>query len=231
MKPIWFLALNFVRQQRIVVFVFLAWLLGFGILFGVVFSDAHNSDDLLALFRQEAAYGVVITVFVSASAIHGERKSRRIVAVLSKGIYRAEYLAGVMLGNVLLVGMYFGVVGVINQALAVRFGFEVSIWPTLVAALVASMLASSMALFLGTFLNPLVATILTMAVLGAPFAFHFSLPLIPVAYVLTQIMDADYARGWQGGWQFAWVAGLEMVVLFAAATAVFSRKDVTVAVE
>ena len=231
MKPVWLLAVNFVRQQKVILLVFLAWLLGFGILFGIVLSDGQNNEDLLTLFRQEAAYSVVITVFVSGAAIHGERKSRRIIAVLSKGIYRAEYLAGIMVGNILLTGIYLLTVGLIHQALAMRFGIEANIWPALAAAMLASMLASSLTLLLSTFLNPIVATMFTMATLGAPLALHSWMRLIPVAYVLAQIMDYDYARGWHGGWQFAWVAGIEIAIFFTMASAIFSRRDVTLAVE
>lgn len=231
MKPVWLIAVNFVRQQRVVIFVFLAWLLGFGLLFGVVFRDPHSREDLMQLFRQQAAYGIVITVFVSASAINGERKSRRILAVLAKGIYRSEYLAGLMLGNAILAGIYFLVVGLINQAFAMEFGLIAHIWPTLGAAMIASILASSLAILLSTFLHPLLTTVFTTAILGAPFVAHSFRQLIPVAFVIGQIMDFDYASGWQGGWHFAVIATVEMILFWALAAKSFAGRDVAVAVD
>ena len=230
MKAIWLIGVNFVRQQRVVLFVFLAWLLFFGILLGFAFGG-DNTEEILALFRQEAAYGVIVSVFVSASAIHGERKSRRIIAVLSKGIYHWEYLAGIMVGNILIAAIYFAVMGVLNQAVMLRFGWVGSIWSPLGAAFIASILASALALAMGTFLHPMPATVLTMGILGAPLVLQSLLSVLPVAYVVQRIMDYNYAGGWTGGWNFVAIAVVETAFFFALAAAIFSRRDVTAPVE
>src|SRR5437867_379986 len=100
MKAIWLIAVNFVREQRIVLLVFILWLFGFVLLFGM-FTGAGGPGEYEALFQQQTLYGIVYGLLVAISSVHGERKSRRILAVLSKGIYRGEYIAGLMLGNVL----------------------------------------------------------------------------------------------------------------------------------
>jgi ABC-type transport system involved in multi-copper enzyme maturation permease subunit len=226
MKAVWLIGVNFVRQQKVLLFVMVAWLLLFGAALGFVVGG-ENIDDVMALFRQEAAYGVIVTVFISASAISGERRSRRIIAVLAKGIYRAEYLAGIMTGNVLMAGIYFLLVGIVNQALATRFSFNADIWPTLAAGFIASILAAALALLLSTFLHPLLSSAFTMGILALPFLAPALVLAIPVAYVIRQTLDFQYERGWQGGWEFAAVAAVEIVVCFAAAAAIFGRRDVT----
>src|SRR5712671_463833 len=188
MRPAWLIGVNFVRQQKVLLFVMVAWLLLFGVAMGVVVGG-ENVEDAMALFRQEAAYGVIVTVFISASAISGERRSRRIIAVVAKGIYRAEYLAGIMTGNALLAAIYFLLVGMVNQGLAARFNFDADIWPTLGAAFIASILAAALALFLSTFLHPLLSTAFTMGILGVPFVVPALVRAIPVAYVVRQILD------------------------------------------
>jgi len=44
-------------------------------------------------------------------------------------------------------------------------------------------------------------------------------------------MDYDYANGWTGGWSFVGVAVVEIAFFFMVAAAIFSRRDVTAAVE
>src|SRR3982750_3736622 len=107
MRPIWLIAENFVREQRIVLIVFVGWIFGFALFFGL-FAGPANAREYEGLFQQQAIYGVVYGLIVALQTIHGERKSRRILAVLSKGIYRGEYIAGLMLGNALLTSIYMG---------------------------------------------------------------------------------------------------------------------------
>jgi hypothetical protein len=226
MRAVALIGVNFVRQQKVLLFVIVAWLLLFGAVLGFMVGR-ENVEDVMALFRQEAAYGVIVTVFISASAINSERRSRRIIAVLAKGIYRVEYLAGLMAGNILLAGIYFLLVGTVNQLLAIRFRVVVDFWPTLAAGFLASILAAALALFLSTFLHPLLATAFTMGLLGVPFLVPGLGRAIPVAFVVREILDFQYERGWQGGWQFAAVALIEIILYIVAGAAIFARRDVT----
>ena len=79
MKPVLLIALNFVREQRWPIFVLLLWVLLLGI-FGLVADASRNREDLLFIFKQVAVYVVAFSVFFGSSAIHNERKSRRVLA-------------------------------------------------------------------------------------------------------------------------------------------------------
>ena len=51
-----------------------------------VFADPRSGpDDALMIFRQLTVYSVTFGVFFGSSAIHSDQRSRRILAVLSKG--------------------------------------------------------------------------------------------------------------------------------------------------
>jgi ABC-type transport system involved in multi-copper enzyme maturation permease subunit len=235
MKAIWLIAVNFVREQRIVLLVFLLWLFGFVALFGL-FTGPNGAAEYQALFQQQALYGIVYGLLVAISSVHGERKSRRILAVLSKGIYRGEYIAGLMLGNALLTSIYMGTMGLVHTMIMYRVGIHARLWPTVAAAWVASILAGSVALFFGTFLHPAFAAIGTSFVLGVPALLERTLgavatQIVPVNYVLRQILNYSYERGWPGSWHFVPIAISEIVLLWAMAAMVFSRRDVTVAIE
>lgn len=234
MIAVWLIALNFVRQQRIVTYVFLAWVVGFGLLFGLWGSG--DAGDVLALFHQQAAYGVIYTLFLAAASVHGERQSRRIIAVLSKGIHRYEYIAGLMLGSVLMTVLYMVCLGLVNTWLAMRFGLGLELWTTVAAATLAAILVSAIATMFSTFAHPLLATIGTIVVAGLPAGMqawkgHPVGILSPAAYVLQEIFRSDFDRGWSGGWAFAPVAVVQAVLFWGLGAAIFARRDVTAAIE
>ena len=84
MRPIFLIATNFTREQRWPLFFLLLWVLGWA-MFGV-FADPHTgSEDALMIFRQLAVYSVTFGVFFGSSAMQADQRSRRILAVLSKG--------------------------------------------------------------------------------------------------------------------------------------------------
>lgn len=234
MTAAWIIALNFARQQRIVAYIFLAWILGFGLTFGLW--GGGDASDVLALFHQQAAYGVVYTLFLSASSVHSERQSRRILPVLAKGIHRHEYLAGLMLGSVLMTLLYMATLGLVNVWLASRFGFGAQLWSVLGAATLAALLISAIATMFSTFAHPLVATIGTIIVAGLPAGMQawkggdVSI-LAPAAYVLLHIFRSDFVQGWVGGWGFVPIALLQTLVFWALAGLIFRRRDVTAAIE
>lgn len=236
MTAVWLIALNFMRQHRIVAYIFVAWVVGFGLIFGV-FGDLDGGD-ILALFHQQTAYGVIYTLFLAAASVHSERQSRRIIAVLAKGIHRHEYLAGLMLGSVLMTGLYMVTVGAVNSYLALRLGFAdlTTVWSILAAATLAAVVVAAIATMFSTFTHPLVGTILTILVAGLPagmqaFKGGEATLLAPAAHVLQQIFHSDFSRGWAGGWSFAPIALVQALVFWAIAGVIFARKDVTIAIE
>ncbi len=93
MKPMLLIAFNFVREQRWPIFVLLLWVLLLAFL-GLVADIPRMREDLLFLFKQVAVYVVAFSIFFGGSAIYNERKSRRILAVLSKAVRREQYLSG-----------------------------------------------------------------------------------------------------------------------------------------
>src|SRR6266481_4567680 len=123
MRAIWLIGVNFVREQRVVLLVFVFWIFGLVAMFGL-FSGSTSPREYEALFQQQTLYGIVYGLLVAVSSIHGERKSRRILAVLSKGVYRGEYIAGLMLGNALLTSIYMGTLGAVHTVVTLKFGIH-----------------------------------------------------------------------------------------------------------
>src|SRR5262249_60005720 len=78
--------------------------------------------DLLFFVRQQAIYAVALGAMVTVPALQNERKSRRIMCVLSKGIHRWQYLGGLLCGAVLVAGIFCLAVGLASLWLARRGG-------------------------------------------------------------------------------------------------------------
>src|SRR5437870_507112 len=92
-SPAALITANFFREQRILLSLMLAYVVvGGGTL--ALLAQAPDADDVVFLIKQHAAYAVLLGVTLASTAIHNERKTRRILAVLSKGISRWQYVAG-----------------------------------------------------------------------------------------------------------------------------------------
>jgi hypothetical protein len=226
--------MNFIREQKLALVVLLVWIAGFGIVF--TFWRGDDTEHLLLIFRQQAVYGVLFTMFVSASALHMERKTRRIIAVLSKGITRAEYLAGYMLGCGFFGGIFVVALGLVNWWLALQFHFEPNLNGALLAVWVASLVAASISLMFACWLPPLAATPAALLTVSLPGALALATPGVweqafPVSYVVREIISFDFRFGWIGGWWFVVPALLEIALFWSLAIAIFARKDVAAAIE
>jgi len=104
-KPVVLIAVNFVREQRWPILVMLLWVLLLAFL-GLSTEAARQRDDLLFVFKQVAVYVVAFSVFFGSSAIYNDRRSRRILSVLSKSVPRQGYLSGLVLGITIASAIY-----------------------------------------------------------------------------------------------------------------------------
>src|SRR3954469_2521387 len=106
MIPALLIAKSFVRQNRWLLAVLVVWPLLWGALDWSP-NRRVTEPDVAELLQQETFYGVVVITFLASSAIYNDKRSRRIVGVLSKGIRRAQYLTGLALGGVSFAALYF----------------------------------------------------------------------------------------------------------------------------
>src|SRR5438552_17552663 len=154
MRTVLLIAVNFVREQRWPILVLLLWVLLLAFQ-GLVTEMPREREDLLFIFKQVAVYVVVFSVFFGGSAIHNERKSRRILAVLSKAVGRQQYLSGLVLGVTIACTIYCFALGISGSRTLGEPGFLVRhVWFLLPYLLVASLLAATFALIFSSFLNP-----------------------------------------------------------------------------
>ena len=235
MRAILLIAVNFVREQRWPIFVLLLWVLLLAFL-GLIADIQRQREDLLFIFKQVAVYVVVFSIFFGGSAIHNERKSRRILAVLSKAVGRQQYLSGLVLGVTIACTIYCFALGITGSWTLGEAGFSVrQVWFLMLYLIVASMLAGTIALMFSTFLNPFFAAGATAMVLGLPaVAAHVGARweyVIPVYSLSAAVLKSSFKPAGDALWFPLGLAVVETIVFWALAARIFSRMDIAVAVE
>jgi hypothetical protein len=231
MRPAFLIAANFMRENRWPVILLILWGIGSGI--AAAASVGSSLDDALFFLKQQAVYSVFFTVFLAASALYNQRRSRRILAVLSKGIERYEYLAGVVVGFSAVSFFYslaLGFTGAWTFSLA--GSPATSVVPLVIMLLLASILAGTVALFFSTFMNPLFTLMSTSIALGFSAFFGRHIPsLLPAYTLLESVMSFTFHKDASYPWTAALWATVEIVALWVAASLIFARKDIAVSVE
>jgi ABC-type transport system involved in multi-copper enzyme maturation permease subunit len=236
MRATGLIAINFVREQRWPILVLMLWVVLLAIL-GLVLDLDKARNDVLFVFKQLGVYGVAFAVFFGASAIHNERKTRRILAVLSKGVSRPQYISGLLIGIAIAVTIFSVSMGVTGSwVLTTQSTQSIQIWGLILCLMLACVLSASVAVLFSTLLNPLFATLATAIVLGVPavVSLHFGSPwgkAIPAYSLLDQLLQFSLATRKAMPWALMALAVFEAIILWLAASWIFSQRDVAVSVE
>ena len=236
MRPVTLIAANFLREHRWPVLILFAWIVLTAATAGDFGKGRPVKDDVIFYCQQQAIYICVFSAFLAADAIHNERKSRRILLVLSKAISRREYLLAVILGTCTMAVAYALVFGVCGIWLTARAELPSGqLWSLVILVIAGSVIAATVAMFFSTFLNPYLATAVTLLFFCAPGAIHAQqhawslwLPGLPV---LTEVMGFSFRNDWVLRWAVPLAAVLESVFFLLISAAVFNRRYIAVPVE
>jgi len=228
MIPLLLLARSFIRQNRWLLVAFVVWpfLLG-----AFTWSPDHRANrvEVTEIVQQEVFYGVAVVAFLTSSAVYNEKRSRRIIGVLSKGISRGQYLCGLLLACSAFALIYFAavagsviwLVGTSGPTLAacvclLAEGFSAAFW------------AAALSLLFATFLHPFLAAAIAGSAAFAPLAMSK-----PYAAIASAAMLMSSAGGLAANivWPAAVAALLEGVAFTLIAIRIFGTRDVTVSIE
>ena len=236
MKPILLIALNFVREQRWPIFVLLLWVVLLAMV-GLFADLPRERDDLLFIFKQIAVYVIAFSVFFGASAIYNERRSRRILGVLSKAVARDQYLAGLILGVATACAIYCFALGATATWTLGSAGFPIpQVWFLMLCLIAACVLAGTVALMFSTFLHPFLAAGATAIVLGLPALASLAFSVrwayaVPVFVLAANVLKSSFKSPGSVFWLPVGLALLETFFFWVLATVIFSRVDIAVEVE
>jgi len=235
-KPVLLIAINFAREQRWPILTLLLWVLLLAFL-GLVTDIHRQREDLLFVFKQDAVYVLAFSVFFGGSAIYNERRSRRILGVLSKAVGREQYLSGLVLGVTIACAIYCFALGLTGSWTLGGSGFPISrVWFLMVSLIAACMLAGTVALMFSTFLNPFFAAGATAVVLGLPvLAGQILGPqwgyVIPVWELGAIVLNSSFNAPGTDSWLPVVLAGAETLAFWLLSARIFAYVDIAVAVE
>ncbi len=234
MRTVLLLAVNFVREQRLITALLVAYALLASLFFGL-FREA-SLEDMSFIVKQLVVYAIFFSGFIAVSAIHNERKSRRVLSVLSKAVSRVQYIAGLLVGVQAVIWVYCFVIWAGGVWMLHGRGSVRQLTVLVLVALIASLLTASVALFFATFLPPIVATAATGALIFVPVALARALAPVwmdslPVYTLVTSIAENSIVTRFYPPWQVLLIAVLEAQAFWLIAAAIFSRRDIAIAVE
>jgi ABC-type transport system involved in multi-copper enzyme maturation permease subunit len=231
MVPIVLIAANFVRTQWLVVAIMTAYLLGISGVFAV-----HQQPGETTFFLQwHSFYVLFLAMILAVGALQSERKSRRIIAVLSKGIHRWQYLAGLLCGCGAIAGLFWIVIGCAMLAFPHQTASSATLVAVFVALFCCSLATAAVALFYSVFLHPLLATFAASATLALPYLMQpGSSPgqsvWFPVSGIFVVLQEYQIRRTSEV-WGVAVAAIAYSLFFLVAAAVLFSRRDVTTSPE
>ena len=222
--------MNFVREQRWPLLTLLLYVCVFG--GGIALFGSQSEDDTLFMLRSTSMYGLAFAGLLSASALNNERRTRRILAVLSKGISRSEYLAGLLLGAMLASAVYCGTIFAVGVLATHRIAI---LMPFAAMLMVLFLLAAATALAFSTVFHPLLASAAAGLLLGAEGLLARALggiwlELLPSLLLVDRAVNFG-EPGWHAPWVSCVAAVIQAGVFWSVANAIFSRRDIAVAIE
>lgn len=230
MLAILLIAGNYVREQRWVLIGLTLYPPGMAVLLRAFDADLSASD-LLVFIQQQASFAVLFAVVFAAAAIHQDRRSRRILSILSKSIRRSQYIAGILLGVWSFIAIYDASAILTLQLVApasAAYGIKL-----LVPAYFAAVASSATTILFTTFLPPFFATIVAGIVLGLPAIleiFHVHAPVyVSPSYFL--LLDLTVGREHVFRPDLLLYALAHSLVFWVLASIVFSYRDIAVAIE
>lgn len=236
MRAVLLIAANFLREQRWLTLVLVLYAIGMATIFAVSEKQVA-AEDAAFFLRQQSLYAPLFGVFLSVSAIHNERKSRRILAVLSKALAREQYIAGLLVGILAVVDIYCLAIATAGTWLARSAQASVDrLWILLGMIAVASALVSAVAMFFSTFLTPIFATAATALAVAVPAVLerafgHAWGNLLPIYSLIADVSETTLARGASVNWPRVTIAIIEALLFWGLASWIFSGRDITTALE
>jgi hypothetical protein len=234
MRAIILIGINFVRSQWIALAVMSTYVLGIA----GIYRLHTQPDEILFFLRWHAGYALFFATMIAIPALQTERKTRRILAVLSKGIHRWQYLGGLLFGCAMISALFCLLIGGTAAWLGQQGRIPTDGLPTVMLLLFScSVFAASIGLFFATFLHPLLAMAATSAVLALPLILiQFGRPvawaLFPAGALFRTLWTSFQFRPLGNSLDLLVLSAIcQAMIFWVAAALVFARRDVTISPE
>ena len=224
---IWEITRRLLYQNRWIYLFLMLWPFGMAAIL-LVPAAKPETDDVLSILHQECLYGLGLVAFTGSALLGNEQRSRRIATVMSRAVSRRQYFFALLSAAWLPLVVYvvsFVVSGAalfsaVNKPPAFLFALAL-------AQLVLGMWTAAGALFFATWLPMMLASTASLGLLALLGLAGYAWPGFAPARLLFTLSQGDLgeaARMLQHPGSFVLIiAGA--VLLFAAGTAIFERRD------
>jgi ABC-type transport system involved in multi-copper enzyme maturation permease subunit len=231
MRRVLLIATNYLHEQRWAV---ISLALYAPAMAAMMRGISHEPDqETLAFFlQQQGSFAVIFGMLFAGAAIYNDRRSRRILSIISKAVRRREYIAGLLVGVWCSMAVFIASVAASYTLAGGRdAGRELS--AILIPSALGMLAVAATALFFSTFLHPMFATVSAGIFLGMPALFsrvdvHLGRAISPVYYVLLHITTTKSAPA---PYQLLIWCVIHTVIFWAAASWMFAQRDIAVTVD
>ncbi len=209
------------RLNRWLLFLLLLWPYAMAAL--TIIGDGRPSPDaVLALLKEECFYGIALVAFTGAYLLGNEQRSRRIITVLARAIHRWQYLLALLLAAWVPLVLYL--VGFVLSGSYMFHQSQVSIQIVLDLALlqlVVGLWAGTLSIFFSIFLPSILASLAS----GGTMAALAFLSITGPGRLLEATTTATFASAHLLMTRDLTLTLALSAIVFAAACALFSRRD------
>jgi hypothetical protein len=189
-----------------------------------------ETDDVLSILHQECFYGLGLVAFTGSALLGNEQRSRRIASVLSRAVSRRQYFFALVSAAWLPLALYVVSFLLSGTALFASIDRPLTLLGALaLAQLVLGMWTAAAALFFATWLPMMLASTASLGLLALLGLLGYVWPGFAPARLLFTLSQGDLDEAarilYQPGGFLLIVVGAAL--LFAAGTAIFERRDLT----
>jgi hypothetical protein len=236
MRAVLLLGWNYLREQKVFMIVLSAYLI-LGTAWLALSAEKPQMDDLSFLVKQHAEYAIVFGIFMTSGAIFTDRRTRRILLVLAKGIDRSQYLGGIYLGSIMALLGYLFLSWTASAILLHRVGSGWgSLHAVMLAAAVATLLSAAIALFYSTMMHPVLAVVAAAITMAVPHAFAKLLgpgldALLPVYAISSAVIAWEPSQSLAVPPYMLLIGLVETGAFFLLSVATFRGRDLALTVD
>jgi hypothetical protein len=226
---IWEITRRLLYQNRWLYLLLMLWPFGMAAIL-LVSAGKPETDDVLSILHQECLYGLGLVAFTGSALLGNEQRSRRIATVLSRAVSRRQYFFAMVCAAWLPLALY--VISFVISGVLLFSSIEGSLnllFALALAQLALGMWTATAALFFATWLPMMLASTASLGLLALLGLAGYEWPGIAPARLLFTLSQGDLeasARLLRHPSGFLLIV-VGAAILFAAGSAIFERRDLT----
>jgi hypothetical protein len=230
---IWWIVERLLWQNRWLFLLLMLWPYAMALVL-LLPRDAPDAADVVSMLHQECLYGLALVAVNGSAQLGNEQRSRRIVGVLSRAVSRPRYLLALLLAAWLPLVLYVMGFVVSGSFLAASVqGSTRGLWQMAILQLVIGLWLGTVSLFYSILLQYVLASLATMVTAAAAvwISLLWSLPGVGRLLVALPQIGLGRRHARTADLLDVGIALVSALVIFAASSWIFERRDLNLTAE